>query len=88
MNEAPHNEDWMRQNLTSLFTFLEVELPLRTDDQRCGSLFDANGRHILTIDPESHRTAEDTDRIATLVMLAVNVHGPNGAAGPQKESQP
>lgn len=55
------------------FALLGVKLPLRTGKgSESGVLFDAEGRHIATVDVDRERSDADARKIAAAVAVAVN----------------
>ncbi|MBB2698917.1 UNVERIFIED_ORG: hypothetical protein GGI66_003594 [Rhizobium esperanzae] len=59
---------------TSAMAGLAVRMPLRHDTAYCGTIIDADGKMVFVIDTNRERPDSEVTDIATLLVLALNVH--------------
>lgn len=59
---------------TAALSGLDIRLPLRHDTTHCGTIVDADGNMIFVIDKDRERPDAEVTDIATLLVLAINVH--------------
>ncbi|KEC73184.1 hypothetical protein RLPCCGM1_c1300 [Rhizobium leguminosarum bv. phaseoli CCGM1] len=59
---------------TSALSALDIRMPLRHDTACCGTIIDAEGRMVFVIDTNREHPDREVTDIATLLVLALNVH--------------
>lgn len=72
--KPPAAANFVSTLFTSALAGLDVRMPLRHDTSCCGTIIDADGRMVFVIDTNRERRDAEVTDIATLLVLALNIH--------------